>query len=83
MRDDLPMTETSPHLYTRLAVNVRRLRKERNWTFKVTADMTGIHIRQLQKIEAGEANASLMSLARLACGFRVDACKLLEPESEK
>jgi transcriptional regulator with XRE-family HTH domain len=77
--EDPPMTMDAPYLCMRLGVNVRRLRKERKWTFKVTSGMTGIHSRHLQKIEVGDTNLSLWSLARLARGFGVDACELLEP----
>jgi transcriptional regulator with XRE-family HTH domain len=60
-----------------LAHNVRRLRRERGLTLEATADLAGINIRHVQKVEAGEQNATFKTLARLADALGVRPEELL------
>ena len=61
----------------KLARNVRALRDRKRWTFEETAHRADLHWRHLQKVEAGEVNATIRTLVRLARAFGVDADELL------
>jgi transcriptional regulator with XRE-family HTH domain len=54
-----------------LAGNVRRLREDLKWTQERAAEASGMAVRHFQKIEAGEVNVTIATLARVAKGFRV------------
>ena len=64
-------------LLERLAHNVLRLRRARKWTQEEAAHQTGMSTRLFQRIEAGETNVTLTTLARLIEGFGVEAVDLL------
>lgn len=64
-------------LRRRLSRNLARLRAEQGCTLTALGERAGMHWRHLQKIEAGEANVTLSTLARLALGLEVDALELL------
>jgi transcriptional regulator with XRE-family HTH domain len=66
-------------LAAQLAATVRALRLARRWTQEHAAEQCGLAPRMLQAIEAGDANATLVTLARLADGFGVDGATLLAP----
>ena len=59
-------------LSRRLARNVARLRAQQGLTLMNLAARADLHLRHLQKIEAGESNATLVTIARLAKGLGVD-----------
>ena len=63
-------------LHERLSHNVLRLRKARQWTQEEAAHQTDMSTRLLQRIEAGETNVTLTTLARLVEGFEVDVLDL-------
>lgn len=63
-----------------LAANVRRLRKKLNWTQEQAAEASEVAVRHFQKIEAGDVNATMATLARLAKAFRVRVSELFEEE---
>jgi transcriptional regulator with XRE-family HTH domain len=63
----------------RLAANVVRLRRHRGWSQEQAAEHTEMSARLLQRIEAGDVNATFTTLARLASGFGVDVVRLLAP----
>lgn len=65
-------------LRQKLASNVRRLRKDRGLTIQDASDRVGLHWRTWQKIEAGEANATLQTLVRFAEALAVAAHVLIE-----
>jgi transcriptional regulator with XRE-family HTH domain len=64
-------------LRKRVAQNLARLRSERGLTFEKLGNRAGLHWRHLQKIEAGESNVTLVTIARLADGLAVDALELI------
>jgi transcriptional regulator with XRE-family HTH domain len=64
-------------LRQRVARNLARLRAEQGLTFEALGAGTGLHWRHLQKIEAGESNVTLVTIARLAKGLEVDAHELM------
>jgi XRE family transcriptional regulator, regulator of sulfur utilization len=64
-------------LHRRVARNLARLRAEQGLTFEALAACTGLHLRHLQKIEAGESNVTLDTIAHLAKGLDVDAHELM------
>ena len=70
----------------RLASRLRLLRAELGLTQEAAAARSGLALRHLQKIEAGEVNATLNTLTRLATALGVDAGELLrknDGETEK
>lgn len=60
-----------------VAVNVGRLRAEQGLTFATLAGSAGLHWRHVQKIEAGDSNVTLVTIARLAQGLDVDPLTLM------
>lgn len=64
-------------LLARLTGNLRRLREVRGWTQEEAGERCGMVMQQYQRIEAGQMNLTLISLARLAGGFGVDPETLL------
>ena len=59
-----------------LALNIRRLREAHDWTQETAAEHCEIAPRMLQAIEAGEVNATLVTIVRLATGFGVEVGQL-------
>jgi len=66
-------------LRRRVSMNVARLRAERGFSQTELSELTGLHVRHLQKIEAGEANATIDTLTRLSRGLGVDPRELIAP----
>ncbi len=64
-------------IVTRLAANVRRLRKLRNWTQERVAFECKMPLRLVQRLEARGTNATATTLARLCKGLKVDVTELL------
>ena len=64
-------------LRRRLGENLCRVRAARGLTQMELADASGLHWRHVQKIEAGESNVTLVTMARLADGLQVDAMTLM------
>lgn len=60
-----------------LARNVRRVREGSGLTLHDAAERAEIHWRHWQKVEAGEANATLTTLAKIATALDVDPADLL------
>jgi transcriptional regulator with XRE-family HTH domain len=61
----------------RLCAALKRRRKELGWTQEDVAEALGIVPRQYQKIEAGEVNLTLRSLARVAAALGLQPRDLL------
>ena len=70
-------TATYEGLLTTLGGNVRTLRESRGWTQERAASECEMSTRLLQRIEAGDCNATLVTLARLCDGFGVSPAVLL------
>lgn len=67
----------------RIAREVRRRRQEADLTMQQLADASGLSLRMLSKIELGEANASLVSVARIARALGTDFAALAtEPRTD-
>ncbi|MBI4702179.1 MAG: helix-turn-helix transcriptional regulator [Deltaproteobacteria bacterium] len=74
----MPRLPRSEHRLRRtLAANVHRARQAAGLTLEEAADRAGMHWRHWQKIEAGEVNATLRTLARLAGALGTPAGALL------
>ncbi len=56
----------------RLALAVRRRRRELNWTQEDAAHETRMATRHYQKPEAGKVNVTLRTLCRVAEAFELD-----------
>ena len=63
--------------------NIRRLRKENNYTQESFAEKLRISVKHVSCIENAEANISLPLLLRIKHFFSVDANELLEPQEGK
>lgn len=63
--------------------NIRRLRKENNYTQESFAEELRISVKHVSCIENAEANISLPLLLRIKHFFSVDANELLEPHEGK
>lgn len=70
-------------LRSRLAANTRTLRIKAGMSMREAAERAEIPLRQWQRVEAGEVNATLKTIARAAHALRVDARDLLLPPSAK
>jgi predicted transcriptional regulator len=64
-------------LRRRVALNLARIRSARGLTFEMLGYRAGLHWRHLQKIEAGESNVTLITIARLSDGLCIDAEELV------
>jgi transcriptional regulator with XRE-family HTH domain len=68
----------------RLRRNVRRFRAAASLTAKQAAARVKMNLRHWQKIEAGEINVTLNTLAKVAQALGVDPADLLDdPERQK
>lgn len=70
-------------LVRRLATNVRALREAAAWTQEQAAEYCDIGARMYQAIEAADSNCTLITVARLASGFRVDPSHLLSAPEKR
>lgn len=73
-----------PTLQRRLATNIRLLRQGRDISQDELSSRAGLAVRHLQKLEAGEVNATLKTLAAVGAALGVDPQALLqEPQRDK
>ena len=81
MRRKRDETEREPdeELRKRIGAHVLALRRTNHWTQEQAAHYCDVPLRLFQLIEKCDANVTLITLGRLACGFDVDAAKLLAP----
>lgn len=70
--------EVAAAFITRVGVNVRRLRKARGMTLSEVSRRSGLHLRHVQKLEAGQLNATIHTIVRLAIAFEVAASEILD-----
>lgn len=59
---------------------IRKLRIERGWSQETLAEISGLSVRTIQRLERG-GNASLETLGALAAAFEVDVATLAEETS--
>ena len=71
------VTGSEHRLRRRIATNVRRLREEQKLAVIKAAESVGLHWRLWQKVEAGETNATLATLVKIADALDVDPRELL------
>jgi transcriptional regulator with XRE-family HTH domain len=64
-------------LRRRVSLNLSRLRAAQRLTLMQLGEAAGLHFRHLQKIEAGDTNVTLNTIARLASGLGVDPWELV------
>ncbi|MCG8421357.1 MAG: helix-turn-helix transcriptional regulator [Proteobacteria bacterium] len=57
-------------------LRVRQLRHEHGWTLEYASERTGVDLKHLQKIEAGQINVTFVTLVRLAAGLKVELAEL-------
>jgi len=62
-----------------LGANLRRLRERNGMTQEEAAETVGVNWRHWQKLEAGEVNVTLKTLAKICEGMGVDIRKLFTP----
>lgn len=60
-----------------MAVNLRRIRHEKNLTQEVLAGRADVSMRYLGAIERGKVSASVTVLGQIADALGVDPCELL------
>jgi len=63
---------------TRLARNLRTLRKEKGWSQEAFADEAGIHRTYVSDLERGARNPTIMLVDKLASALGVKAGRLLD-----
>jgi len=61
----------------RVGANIVRMRQARGWTLAELSERSGLFWRHLQKIESGELNATLATVAKLSTAFKVTAAAIL------
>lgn len=71
-------TDAYREIVARLAKNARRLRDRKGWTQEEAAHHCGMATRVWQRVESGEVNATVTTLARLCEGLGVDVGRLFE-----
>jgi len=65
------------------SARVIALRKQRNLTQQGLADLSGIHVQQIKRYEAGSAQPTAEALKKLAVALHVSADTLLFEEGER
>lgn len=65
--------------YAIIGDNIRRLRKENNYTQEFFAEKLRVSVKHISRIENAEAYISLSLLLKIKHFFAVDANELLEP----
>jgi transcriptional regulator with XRE-family HTH domain len=72
------LTASERRVRRKLAANARRLREQGDLTLEEASHRAGLHWRHWQKIESGEVNLTLATLARVADALHVEPAQLLE-----
>lgn len=72
------MNEFPKEIAKRIARNVRVLRSQMGLTQETLSHRSGIAVRHLQKVEAGQVNVTLATLVRLSSALGVDPSELLK-----
>lgn len=64
----------------RVGLRLRRLRERAGLTQEAAAERTGLHVKHLQRIERGAANATLMTLVACAVAYGLSVASVLADE---
>ncbi|ALC80647.1 MULTISPECIES: helix-turn-helix domain-containing protein [Bacillus] len=67
----------------KIAANLKRLRKERNYTFDQLSALTGVSKGMLAQIERGTSSPTVSTLWKIANGLKVSFSSILEDEMKK
>ena len=74
----MPISKTDWTDIKRLGANIRRERNARNLTQEKLAELADLHLRSLQKIEAGEINLLVTTVFRIKKALKCSWEKLTE-----
>ena len=74
----MPLSKTDCIDIKKFGANVRRERNAWGLTQEKLAELTDLHLRSLQKIEAGEINLLLTTVLRIKRGLKCSWEKLLD-----
>lgn len=72
-----PASNRARELMLQLGGNVQRLRLKRGWTQEYLAELAGLDLSYAQRVERGEVNVTLSSLANFADALGVQPGVLL------
>src|SRR6188768_2599755 len=72
-----PPSPRARELMLQLGGNVQRLRLKRGWTQEYLAELAGLDLSYTQRVERGEINLTLSSLANFADALAVQPAVLL------
>ena len=72
-----PASQRARELMLQLGGNVQRLRLKRGWTQEYLAELAGLDLSYSQRVERGEINLTLSSLANFADALGVQPGLLL------
>ncbi len=67
-------------LQRRFTAKLRELREARAWTQEEAGARCGMLMQQYQRIEAGGANVTFTTLARICEGFAIDVADVFDRE---
>ena len=70
--------EGTHDVMTAFGERVRELRNEKGFTQEKLADLAGIEIRQLGRIERGKTNTTISTAVKIAHGLGVGICELFK-----
>ena len=73
----MPRTKKEQTQLKLFGANVRRQRVAKGMTQARLAELIDLNIRNVQKIEAGETNVLLTTVARIRCALNCSADKLI------
>lgn len=60
-----------------MAINMRRLRHDKDMTQEEVAERAGLSARYIGSIERGKVSASVSTLGKVADAFGVEPCELI------
>lgn len=64
-------------VYEQLAIRIRKLRKQRQWSQEELADAAGLHRTYVSHIENAKRDISVETMCRIAMAFGLTPSKLM------
>lgn len=61
-----------------LGLNIRNLRKMKDWTLEDTEEMGWTSWRHLQEIESGKRSPGIITLRRISKLYNISLCKIVD-----